>query len=201
VLGKGIISSSNENYNCRYYVEDVNLLLKPSDKNLEKTSDAFESVKDFIGKVPMLSLEGVLKSKVRVFRGEDSITKVYQKRNVSGEKLIREIGTDTVFPGIEHEWWDRQIETRKRNNSFLHQMVDNADSSVIYHRTNKKQFKEVRLVPDDFKINAGINIYQDKVAFHNSSIANPMSLVIDDEAMSQLMRNLFDFIWNRSKLI
>jgi hypothetical protein len=98
----------------------------------------------------MISLDGILKSKVRVFRGEDSITKVYQERNASGDKLIREISTDTIFPGIENKWWDNQIEIRKNNKSFLHQLVDVADSSTIYHRTNKKQFKEVRQTPDDF---------------------------------------------------
>lgn len=201
MVKKDLLGSSNESYNCKYSIEDTNHLLVLPDKNLKAAKASFDAVKEFINQVPAISLDGILKSKVRVFRGEDSITKVYQERNISGDKLIREISTDTIFPGIENKWWDAQIEIRKNNKSYLHQLVDVADSSTNYHRTNKKQFKEVRQVPDDFNIEAGINIYKDKIAFHNSSITNPIALVIEDEAMVKLMKNLFDFIWNRSKVI
>lgn len=198
---KQLIVSSNERYNCKYSVADTQTLVSMTDKNLKKATESFEAVKKFVNQIPMISLEGVLKSKVRVFRGEESITKLYSERNNSGDPVIREISSDTVFPMISNEWWDHQIEVRKNHHSFLQQLVDVADKSLAYHRTNKEQFKEVRQVPEDFSINAGINIFGDRIAFHNSSVSDPMSLIIEDVAMAKLMKNMFDFIWNRSKVI
>lgn len=196
-----LINSDGENYDCKYYIDDINLLTRLSDKNLQLATESLNAAKEFISKIPSINLEGILKSKVKVFKNEDSILKVYQERNASGDKVIREISSNTVFPEIKDLWWDEQIETRKKSGSFLQQLVDISDDSKHYHRTSKDLFKEVRQVPDDFKINSGINIYNNKVAFHNSSLGNPLALVIEDEDMAKLMKNIFDFIWNRSKVI
>jgi sugar-specific transcriptional regulator TrmB len=201
LASKGYLVSTGEKYDCKYSVGDVELVLKKAEQSVSVAQQNYSDLKSFVDTVPMLSMEQVLKSKVKVYRGEDSITKIYQEKNRSGDALLREISNDLVFPNIPDGFWDTEIAVRITNKSFLHQLVDHSDDSEKYHRTSVKQFKEVRVIPNDFVMSAGINIYGHKVAFHNNSIASPLAIIIEDKAMSDLMRSFFDFVWNRSQVI
>jgi len=200
---RGLIQSTNEKYNCRYFVDDVQKLQQIAEDWLDTAKDTQEAVNKFIASIPILSLEQVLKSKVRVFRGEDSIKKVYQEKNRSGDPVLREISNNLVFPcnELNENFWFNEIAVRKANKSFLHQLVDKSDDSEMFHRTNKEQFKEVRVFPSDFVMAAGVNLYQNKIAFHNNSVADPLAIIIEDRAIADLMKNFFYFVWNRSQVI
>jgi len=201
LASSGYIISSGEKYNCKYYVENSDLIVQKAEHTVTIAQQTYSDVKKLVDTIPLLSMEQVLKSKVKVYRGDDSITKVYQEKNRSGDAILREISNDMVFPNIPDGFWDKEIAMRIANKSFLHQLVDHSDASVKYHRTSVKQFKEVRVIPNDFIMSAGINIYGHKVAFHNNSVANPLSIIIEDKAMADLMRTFFDFVWNRSQVI
>lgn len=203
LLLMGLVVSSGQRYNCVYSVENIEKIVDLGEKKVSSANNSLKSLKNLLEQVPMLSLEQVLKSKVRVFRGEDSIKIVYQEKNRSGDPILREISNNLVFPcnSLNAAFWNKEIAVRKTNKSFLHQLVDKSDDAVDFHRTSKSQFKEVRVFPDDFVMAAGINVFKNKVAFHNNSVADPLSIIIEDRAMAELMKNFFDFVWNRSQVI
>ncbi len=200
---RALVVSSGQRYNCVYSISETEKLLFMAEKNIATAQGTLLSLRKLVNEVPMLTLEQVLKSKVRVFRGDDSIIKVYQEKNRSGDPVLREISNNLVFPcnELNEEFWNKEIAVRKKNKSFLHQLVDKSDDSEMFHRTSKSQFKEVRMYPDDFVMSAGINIFKNKVAFHNNSVADPLSIIIEDRAMAELMKSFFDFVWNRSQVI
>lgn len=201
LLRAGLVVSSGQRYNCVYSVENAEKVVDLGEKRVSVAHNSLKSLKKLLAQIPMLSLEQVLKSKVRVFRGEDSIKNVYWEKNRSGDPILREISNNLVFPRLSDSFWNTEIKTRIKNGSFLHQLVDKSDDSLKFHRTSKPQFKEVRVFPDDFVMAAGINIFKNKVAFHNNSLADPLSIIIEDRAMAELMKNFFDFVWNRSQVI
>lgn len=201
LLEKELINSSFEKYNCQYFVSDINKLANYSEKIKNKSLENDKQVREFINKIPFMSNDSFLKSKVKVYRGEDSIMQIYTDRNTTTVPIVREISNNEVFPLIPDDFFDMQIEIRKENNIFLKQLVDVTDDDIKYHRTKRDLFKEVRKIPSDMKFDAGINIFGNKVSFHNNDINNPFSLIIEDLCISKVMENLFEFIWERSEQI
>lgn len=203
LVKRGLVQSTNEKYDCKYYIDDVHKLIEVAETNAEDAKSTEVAVKRFVDSIPLLSLDHILKSKVRVFRGEDSVKQVYQEKNRSGDPILREISNNLVFPcnSLNARFWNKEIAVRKANKSFLHQLIDKSDDSEMFHRTSKEQFKEVRVFPSDFVMAAGVNLYQNKIAFHNNSIADPLAIIIEDRAMAELMKDFFDFVWNRSQVI
>lgn len=194
LVSLGLLASSGEVYNCVYYVDNTQRIIDIAEQRAQE-------VKDFVKSIPFISEQQLLHSKVRVYRGEDSIVKVYREKNRSRDPIVREIANDLLFPNIPKAFWEKEIQVRKTSGSFLHMLVDKGDQSLDFHRTNELQFKEVRVIPSDFTITAGINIFKNKVAFHNKNSADPLAIVIEDQAMSLLLKNFFDFVWQRSQVI
>lgn len=201
LLSKGIISSTNESYARKYYIEDTSKLTGYIEKDIYNKQKSLTQVRDLIDNLPFVSFDSLLKSKVKIYKGEDAIAKIYEDRLSSTEPILRELSTDLVFPGLSKRFWNSMIRKRKKSELFLQQLVDSKDQSVDFHRTNKDQFKEVRVVPSDFIMKSGINIYGNKVAFHNGKLNDSLAIIIEDIALAESMKNIFDFVWNRSKVI
>ncbi len=198
---KGLIVSSNESYNCQYSINDINALDMLIKRKLIEAKDAEKAFSDLISILPNINASNLINLKFKVLTTEGAIKKLYTERNVSEERLIREISSARVFPGISDRWWHNQIMIRRKNKSFLHQIIDRSNEDAVFLRTNKAQYKEVRRPPSDLTINAGINIFNDIVSFHNPFLKNPTVLIIEDKMIAGLMRDMFDFIWSRSELI
>jgi hypothetical protein len=131
-------------------------------------------------------------------------------RHEKPNTLIREISSDFIQAQVgnlpkqtwnKNEYWDNLIAQRKKAGCFAHLLVDTSDESEYYHRTNPEMLKEVRVVPDDFKITAGMNIFGNKVAIHNTKTVDVVGIIIDDATIASLCMSFFDFVWKRSKAI
>jgi predicted transcriptional regulator len=210
LLKLGLIASTGDKYNNLLFVKDINKLQSLLENKLSELNQGIELLGLFIDQYPTLENDALLKSKMTLLKGEDAVKAIYDIRHENPNTLIREITTERVFNkmGIDrkaswdtHAYWDKIIAQRKKAGCFLHQIVENEDSSIIYHRTNKEQFKEVRVVPEDFKITAGINIFGNKVGIFNTKSKDIIAVIIDDAMIAGLCANMFDFIWKRSKQI
>ena len=210
LLKLDLIAGTGGKYNNLLYVKDINKLQTHLEARLTELNQGIELVGMFIEQFPSIEKEELLKSKMTLLEGEIAVKAIYDIRHENPNTLIREITTDRVFNqmGIDrkaewdtHKYWDAIIKQRKKAGCFLHQLVESDDSSIIYHRTNKEQFKEVRKVPEDFKITAGINIFGNKVGIFNTKSKDIIAVIIDDAMIAGLCANMFDFIWKRSQQI
>ncbi len=206
----GLIASTGGKYNNLLFVKDIHKLQSHFEKKKFELDQGMELLNTFIEHYPINANMDYLRSKMTLLEGQDAVKEIYDMRHEKANTLIREITSDNVFSGVglngkaswdNSEYWDKIINQRKNSGCYLHQLVDISDQSTHYHRTNKEQFKEVRRVPSDFIVTAGMNIFGNKVAIYNTKSVDIIGIIIEDATIAGLCTNLFDFVWKRSEII
>jgi sugar-specific transcriptional regulator TrmB len=206
----GLIASTGGRYNNQLFVKDINKLPALLEQKRASLDQGLQLLNSFVEQLPIKLNEEYLHSKVTVLQGDDVVKDIYNIRHEKPNSLIREISSDFIQTQVgngdgqtwnNHEYWNWVIEQRRKQGCFLHLLVDSGDESEYYHRTSDNLFKEARVVPDDFKITAGMNIFGNKVAIHNTKTVDVVGIIIDDVTISTLCASFFDFVWKRSKII
>jgi len=204
LIDLGLIARTGNKYGNQLFIDDINQLTKFFESKRSSAENDLLTIKEFLQNLPLQLDNEFLKTKVKVFKGPDVVKDLYELRIQEGKNLIREVSTSDVqlnlTPG-EDAYWEDYIKRRIDSGAFLHMLIDKTDSSKTFHRTNKEQFKEVRIVPDDFLITSGLNIFNNKVAIHNTKSIDIIGIVIEDKSIADLLINFFDFIWKRSQII
>lgn len=68
-------------------------------------------------------------------------------------------------------------------------------------KTDPEMLKEVRLLPDSFKIEAGFQTYNNKVSFMREYQGDFLGIIIEDKFIVSLMNSMFDLIFENAEII
>jgi diketogulonate reductase-like aldo/keto reductase/sugar-specific transcriptional regulator TrmB len=129
---------------------------------------------------------------------EDSI-------NNNPEKIIREKfrSSNPLFRNKEYQQYifSHYLKKRIKNHVVNRQLQDLSikDSYFEIETTSKKLLKELRILPSDFTDNTEFRIYNNTVEIINFDEKKEFTIIkITDEYISQLVKDMFDYIWKRS---
>ena len=201
---KGLIANTGDNYDRKLFIEDLNNLKDIITKKKTEADIELQEIDTFISELPEFIKSSVNKSSVKVYQGENAVQRIYNERLLSSPPLIREVMSNATIGELiqqDETYWHEHIKQRIEQGTYLHMLIDENDTDNTFHRTSKEQYKEVRILPEDFHITSGVNIYNNKVAIHNTQSMHIIAVVIDDATITELMKNFFDFVWRRSKII
>jgi len=122
----------------------------------------------------------------------------------SSDKMIKEIYrlSFPYFKDKNHEKWVHEFTKRRiASGVSIRQIVDFADVNTFapIMKTDKKQLKEIHLMPKEMKGMYGVRISGDIthiISFDTNN--NYIDITIKDTYVTLLMNSLFDFMWERS---
>ncbi len=201
---KGLVATNGENYDKKLFIEDISVLKDIITKKKVEADIELKKLDIFLSELPEFMRTSINRSHVKVYQGENAVKRIYDERLLSHPPLIREVMSNAATGDLipqDDEYWNEHIKQRIEQGTYLHMLIDEADSDMTFHRTSKEQYKEVRILPEDFPVTSGVNIYNDFVAIHNTQSMHIIAVIIDDPTITELMKNFFDFVWRRSKII
>ncbi|MCA9382860.1 hypothetical protein KC909_00705 [Candidatus Dojkabacteria bacterium] len=142
---------------------------------------------------------------ITVESGINAVQKRMRESLHSKEKLIRErFRSHTLFDNKEHvEFVKRYAEQRRLKKIFIRQLEVDFDFMNSRFKDimtkHKKYLKEVRLLPRELDNNNSLRIWDDTVNIVSYSDNDEFIIVtIKDKYLSELMKNMYDFIWERT---
>ena len=146
------------------------------------------------------------KTNVSVERGEQAVKKMMIDRLESEPKMIREtwMSGNPIISSPEYELFVRDyVKKRVKKGIFLRGLYDNPQEKSLYPEllvTSKKYLKEVKLWPtDEMTGEKSFTIFGEKVAFLTYRVNDIVVITIHEPLLAELMRDMFDYIWNRSE--
>lgn len=142
---------------------------------------------------------------ITVESGINAVQKRMRESLHSKEKLIRErFRSHTLFDNKEHvEFVKRYAEQRRLKKIFIRQLEVDFDFMNSRFKDimtkHKKYLKEVRLLPRELDDNNSLRIWDDTVNIVSYSDNDEFIIVtIKDKYLSELMKNMYDFIWEKT---
>lgn len=122
------------------------------------------------------------------------------------EKLIREswdmnniIFQDKEYSIFVNDFAQRRIRLHIFDKYLTKNLLQNKVSDLMH--TSTQLLKEVRILPDNFTSSHGYRIYGDTIEIVSFDENKDYIVVtIQDRYITELMKNMFDFIWDHSEV-
>jgi hypothetical protein len=131
-------------------------------------------------------------------KGLEGIKLVLESALDNNEKLLRTAlsGKPLVYL-LGKDFAEEYMSKRRDSEIFLKSLrFSSEDVDIPKHKEYESYNKEVRIAPEEIKIDYSVIIWDDFVAVVDS--IKIYGTVIQDERYSKIMKQWFDFIWSKS---
>ena len=139
-------------------------------------------------------------SKVKIYEGRNEFIKL-QNQSVDelkdgGEILIFAEGLE-MYDVIDPYYYNIELSSRRKKKNKTARIIASFDNDILVSKANKNQEldRQVKVLPKGFSSLGTIAIYDNRIINWNTVI--PRAILIEDEVMAQVYRDIFNFFWDR----
>ncbi|PIZ95807.1 MAG: hypothetical protein COX80_03690 [Candidatus Magasanikbacteria bacterium CG_4_10_14_0_2_um_filter_33_14] len=180
-------------------------MVEPPTTVLEKLRDKKRTVNNLdhtlVGSMPdLLALyhQGETPTKVKIFQGEDEWLKLFFQVIDETKDTISFFGSADAF--IDMISWDTElqwIKKRTEKNLHLNALLTQGDDATTLRNTDEEQMRTTRFFKGKLPFVTGFMLYANKVTIWQPKA--PLVVLIEDEYVVQMLRSIFDTLWEASK--
>ncbi len=170
-----------------------------------KLIDLLQNKTDIVSKfLPMfLSLYSnkETKPKILFYEGKENIKEILNDTLKCQEKQLRDFGSvKDIVDFLGETFLTHYLEKRVKNNIKVKSLrVEKKELDNWYFKaSNKKTLRTTRFLPKEVSFDTACLIYDNKVALISSKKEN-FGFIIESQEFSQMMKTLYDLIWQISK--
>ncbi|MDO8240506.1 MAG: helix-turn-helix domain-containing protein [Candidatus Moranbacteria bacterium] len=196
LLGKGLIYKTAYKKRIAYCAEDPKKIMKLIDRRKNELENKKLKVEKIIPELEFLYSLSFNKPNVSFYEGKEGIRKVYEEM-LNTHKDVYSIFSPASFFKLFSMKENHELLMKLYNNGgILRNLVEKSDKAV--ERLKQKEynaFVKNKLLPEGFKFETDLLIVDDTVAM--ISFKNLVGVIIEDKAIADLQRNIFNLIWKR----
>lgn len=200
LAAKGLVSSSKD-ASTKYQSIAPELLPAYIERRGNELLEVQKQVAEFIPQLKLLRSKGKTLPRVQFFEGKDGVEQAYEDtlENNKGKKLYEITGIDDVYTKLDPKFVDYYLKKRtamKIHSSYI------APETAIGRRAKEEDAKLLRkasFIPEQYKMNTEIAIYDNKVGIFSYAQENPVAILIEDDTIAYTMKTLFDYIESTTK--
>jgi predicted transcriptional regulator len=140
------------------------------------------------------------KSKVKIYEGKNEFIKL-QNQSVDelkdgGEILIFAEGLE-MYDVIDPYYYNIELSSRRKRKNKTARIIASYDNDILVSKANRNEQldRQVKILPKGFSSLGTIAIYDNRIINWNTVI--PRAIMIEDEVMAQVYKDIFNFFWER----
>ncbi len=139
-------------------------------------------------------------SKVKIYEGKNEFIKLLNQcideLQPDGEVLWLSEGME-LYDIIDPYYFNFELASRRKKKGNKSRVMASYDNSVSTSEQNKNEMidREVKVLPKGFSSLGTIGIFGNKIVNWNTVI--PRAIMIEDEVMAGVYRDIFNFFWER----
>ncbi|MBI2030110.1 hypothetical protein HYT05_00645 [Candidatus Kaiserbacteria bacterium] len=200
LAAKGLVSSSKD-ASTKYQSIAPELLPAYIERRGNELLEVQKQVAEAVPQITLLRSKGKTLPRVQFFEGKEGVEQAYEDtlENNQGKKLYEITGIDDVYTKLDPKFVDYYL--KKRTTMKIHSSYI-APESAIGRRAKEEDAKLLRkasFIPEQYKMNTEIAIYDNKVGIFSYAQENPVAILIEDETIAHTMKTLFDYIESTTK--
>ena len=198
LLQKGLICKTVGKKRIFYCVENPQKIPKLFEKKKQALDDKKRKMEKYIPELTSLFSASFSRPVVSFYEGKDGIKEIYLQI-ISTHKIIYSFFSPaSVFKLFSFKENDELLKQLYENGGELRNLVERSDKAV--ERLRKKEYNSFvknKLLPEGFKFETDLLIVDDTVAL--ISFKNLVGVIIQDKAIAEMQKNIFDLIWKGIK--
>lgn len=135
------------------------------------------------------------KPKVRFYEGKKSLTMLYEDEIFRAKDIIGTTLMKEIYRIFSREGEIEFLYLMKAHRVHLREILEDSPEAKDYACEKQKlDIGEIRFLKPGIEFNVDFMVYDDKLAM--ISLKNLIAVVIEDQAISGVQRQLFEIVWN-----
>lgn len=198
---KGLVSTTGRKYNQRFVMEDpINL-----ERYLERKKKEVDKMKSYL-KMAIPEAETIINEKsgtpnVKFIDGEEGLRNAVLDSLKCGDKeILAVVASREFFATLGVDFSKHYVEQRVKHNikTKTIRLKSHEDYEEKFFHQHEKQLRDMRYAPENISFSESFFIYNDVVVYLSSQKEN-FGLVVESQEHSEMMRGLFNVLWNASR--
>jgi len=196
LVRKGLMGKVREDKKIIYVPEDPRTIV-------EKLKQQTQSVQNMMGELRDLATVYRNRPTVRFFEGKEGIKRIFEdiflveKKEVLAFTDVKELYK--IFP----DYYTFFVKRRVKRKIFGRIIAPKDDTTEEISESKKEEFRDVRFIPEKIMKKIGnlkghMLIYKDRIALVSLE-SDEISVIIENEALSNVQRSLFEIAWESIK--
>ncbi|MDQ5952940.1 MAG: HTH-type transcriptional regulator, sugar sensing transcriptional regulator [Patescibacteria group bacterium] len=182
-----------------FYPNHPSVLLDKMDRDKKNLDLAKEVVGAGIGALSSKYNLLAGKPNVRFFEGSDAIEKITSDYPKKDTEIRQWIDISIATKEIKNEF-SKYLEERVKKGISKRMIVPNNTLSIEYVKKGS-ELTEFHIEKSATSIPTAIQVYDDTVSMLTLSDTKKIGFIIEDPAIAETMKNIFDEAWNKNKTI
>ncbi|MEI7511960.1 MAG: helix-turn-helix domain-containing protein [Candidatus Uhrbacteria bacterium] len=189
--------SDRKKYTRTFIVEPPTVVLEKLRQKREVVSDLDHAL---VGAMPdLLALyhQGETPTKIKVLEGKEQWMKIFFQILDETKGPISFFGSADAFIGmISWETENKWIQERTRKGIHINTLLTPGKDALTLKSADEKEMRTTRIFNGTMPFVTGFMLYANKVIIWQPKA--PLAVLIEDEYIVQMLRSVFDALWNQS---
>jgi sugar-specific transcriptional regulator TrmB len=194
--GLGLVTRVKKEGAERYQAIDPELLPAYLERRREVLEESKRQLSELLPQLKLLRSRGKSITRVQYFEGVEGIKQAYEGTitNNHSKVMYGFLGTDAVVRLMDPSWPPYYIGKRVAQGVKAYTIAIDTPSSRHYKGIDEKHLRVTKLLPPGYDFEIELVTYDDKVLITSFSQEKPLSVLIEDEKIAELMIALFKYM-------
>lgn len=150
-----------------------------------------------ISKLYEIDSKTSIKPRVAFFEGLEGIKAVYEDTLTADGEILAFNNINAYPEGLSEYIWNKYMPSRAEK-KILKKVLGTKHNNKSA-KQNKKEYRIIKVIPNQFKIDIEINIYNNKIAFISYSNKQFIAAIIENGLIAESMKSIHRLIWSTVK--
>lgn len=139
------------------------------------------------------------KPKVFFYHGKEEVQIMYEDTLRQNKPIYNFTSIINLYSYLDKDWVQRYVDARVKQKLVTKIIALDSPESREWEQTSKEELRQIKLIPKgEFNYSGDIHIYGNK-AIITTYKKNLLGIMIEDENIVQMLRNMFEIIWAKDK--
>ena len=197
----GLVTSAKQRGVLRYQSITPELLPSYIERKGKDLLDTKEEIAKLVPQIKLMRSKAHVLPKVQFFEGKEGIEQAYvDKLENNKAKVIYEFtGMDTTYEKLGASFADYYVKKRTGLKIKSEYIAPDTSFARKAAEDDEKYYRQVKFIPEQYKMDTEISVYDNKVSMTSFSGENPVTILIEDGNLARTMKNIFDYVGSTTK--
>ena len=195
---RGLVSSVEDRGILTYRAIQPHLLVDYIERAKEKLSADIKRIREMVPAIEEIRKSGGQSSpSIQFFHGVEGLKQAYEDtiKNNPSKFIYGFTGAEAIFNeySIDFEWVEHYIGRRAKAGVQWFDVATDGPASQKMKVRDHKDLRTTKALPPGYKFDIEMATYENKVLIASFAKEHPLAVLIEDEKIAELMKELFRF--------
>ncbi len=201
---KRLIYAIGETRNQKFSAYPVEALKGLHQKVASKLDQVSKDIDSFIENINEYAKDNYKSSRIQLYEGPEGAKLFYKERLKGHVDMIRQFGIWEERKDMLKDYgqfMEGFVKERNERKIPIKILFDASQNPIHFGSTDEKNLKEVRKLDHKMNLSAMMAVHGDSVSISTKEDGSFLGLVIRDRLVSDLMAQMFEYMWDQAKKV